>query len=160
MVLALMFAACSGHPIEEYSSKPGKSIGIFSTQRFWDSNQFCYYSPFVSWSPFIKKKSSEPDYSPSASEWKEIQEMAKNDPIAKNVVDAMDRTAFPCTDFYQYSCGSCINSFAVPKDRSSYNRIADTTFKAVRKEVRALLENYLLNSTHPNKRAVYYTSRA
>src|SRR4051812_12564823 len=44
-----------------------------------------------------------------------------------NLVDtaAMDTTADPCVDFYQYSCGGWRKANPVPPDRTSWNRYGE-----------------------------------
>ena len=40
-------------------------------------------------------------------------------------LDALDRTAEPCTDFYQFACGGWIAKNPVPPDRSSWGRFEE-----------------------------------
>jgi putative endopeptidase len=39
-----------------------------------------------------------------------------------SVAEAMDRSADPCTDFYQFACGSWVKANPVPPDQSSWGR--------------------------------------
>ncbi|XP_068916710.1 endothelin-converting enzyme homolog isoform X1 [Tenebrio molitor] len=43
---------------------------------------------------------------------------------ASNVLQAMDRSADPCTDFYQYSCGGWMASNPVPDWTATWDRLA------------------------------------
>src|SRR5512132_11909 len=40
-------------------------------------------------------------------------------------VDAMDRSANACTDFYQFACGGWVKSHPLPADRASYGRFTE-----------------------------------
>ncbi|CAH0562481.1 unnamed protein product [Brassicogethes aeneus] len=58
---------------------------------------------------------------------------------ASRIINAMDRSANPCEDFYQYSCGNWILEHPIPKQLSRYDRNVDLTEK-VFKELRKILE--------------------
>jgi len=40
-------------------------------------------------------------------------------------VEALDRKADPCVDFYQFACGGWVAKNPVPADRRSYGRITE-----------------------------------
>src|SRR4051812_25143430 len=40
-------------------------------------------------------------------------------------LDALDRTAEPCGDFYQFACGTWVANNPVPADRRSWGRFAE-----------------------------------
>jgi predicted metalloendopeptidase len=43
-------------------------------------------------------------------------------PVASMDLDAIDRTADPCTDFYQFACGNWVKKNPVPGDQSRWGR--------------------------------------
>src|SRR5947209_1699440 len=47
---------------------------------------------------------------------------AQNGGIPKFDVSAMDKTADPCKDFYQYACGSWLKNNPIPADQSRWGR--------------------------------------
>ena len=40
-------------------------------------------------------------------------------------IDALDRKADPCVDFYQFACGGWVGTHPLPPDRRSYGRFAE-----------------------------------
>lgn len=51
----------------------------------------------------------------------------------------LDRTADPCTDFYQYACGGWIAQHPLPADKSRYGRYDEMAFKN-RERLQTMLE--------------------
>ena len=41
--------------------------------------------------------------------------------LAAQLLEAIDPTADPCDDFYQYACGTWNKKYVIPDDKSSYN---------------------------------------
>ena len=40
-------------------------------------------------------------------------------------INAIDRTADPCVDFYQYACGTWIKNNPIPNDQSRWGRFSE-----------------------------------
>ena len=60
-------------------------------------------------------------------------------------VNAIDRTANPCTDFYQYACGSWMKNNPIPPDQSRWGR-----FSEVEERNREILHQILEQAAAPN----------
>lgn len=57
---------------------------------------------------------------------------------AAYLLSAMDRTADPCHDFFQYACGSWNRKHVIPEDRSSIS-----TFEVMADQLQVVLKGIL-----------------
>lgn len=79
--------------------------------------------------------------------------------VAAAVLNAMDQSVDPCTDFYQYACGGWIRSNPLPDDKSIWG-----TFGKLWQENQIVMKNVLENdeiqtkSEAERKARVYYRS--
>lgn len=69
--------------------------------------------------------------------------------VAAYLLSAMDRTADPCHDFFQYACGSWNRKHVIPEDRSSIS-----TFEVMADQLQVVLKGTFdpLLSSWPSKR--------
>ena len=67
------------------------------------------------------------------------------------IVDAMDTTAEPCTDFYQYACGGWLKKNPLPNDRPRYARFTEL-YENNSKVLKAILDGVSAND--PKRNAV------
>lgn len=58
--------------------------------------------------------------------------------MASQVVEAMDRSADPCQDFYQFACGGWMRKNPLPDGRSRWS-----TFNSIWEQNQALLKHLL-----------------
>ncbi|CAD6235836.1 GSCOCG00008006001-RA-CDS [Cotesia congregata] len=63
---------------------------------------------------------------------------------SSSLLSAMDRTASPCVDFFQYACGTWNRLHIIPEDRSSIN-----TFEVLSDQLKVILKRVL--EEPPNK---------
>ncbi|MEP7125060.1 MAG: M13 family metallopeptidase [Byssovorax sp.] len=55
---------------------------------------------------------------------------------------ALDKSVAPCTDFYQFACGSWSRATAIPADKASWTRSFDVIQERNENELRSILERY------------------
>src|SRR5215472_2255760 len=75
-------------------------------------------------------------------------------------IDAMDKTADPCVDFYQFSCGGWIKNNPIPPDQAIWGRFSEL-FERNRAELREILEKAAKATQRtPNEQKIgdYYAS--
>src|SRR5262249_48166388 len=76
-------------------------------------------------------------------------------------INAMDRTADPCVDFYHYACGTWLKQNPVPSDRAVYGRSTEL-FDRNRAILREILEKTAIvspgRSANQQKIGDYYAS--
>jgi putative endopeptidase len=66
-------------------------------------------------------------------------------PSVRFDINAIDRTADPCTDFYQYACGTWIKNNPIPNDQSRWGR-----FSELAERNRAVLREILEEAAKPD----------
>jgi len=81
-------------------------------------------------------------------------------PIASFDINALDKTADPCVDFYQFSCGGWVKNNPIPPDQATWGRFSEL-FERNREALREILENAAKATQRtPNEQKIgdYYAS--
>jgi predicted metalloendopeptidase len=63
------------------------------------------------------------------------------DPAAREVLDVMDPTADPCSDFYRYACGGWLDRATIPPDETRWGRGAEALEARNAEILRSILED-------------------
>jgi endothelin-converting enzyme/putative endopeptidase len=90
------------------------------------------------------KKTAAPEHPGPVEQQKPSASLAKQTTIDFDV-NNIDRSADPCTDFYQYACGSWIKNNPIPPDQSRWGR-----FTELEERNREVLREILEESARPD----------
>lgn len=77
--------------------------------------------------------------------------------VADQVLGAMDRSADPCEDMYEFACGSWLRANYIPADRSTYQKSFTGTYDRILLQVRSVLEEGV-RAGSTNAAVVLYSS--
>ncbi|CAN8075188.1 unnamed protein product [Agarophyton chilense] len=78
--------------------------------------------------------------------------------VADSVLAAMDRSADPCDDFYEYSCGSWLRTASIPTDKTQYSKSFSVVYDLIQLMLKEILDVDLQNAQPPSKPGVFYAS--